>query len=458
MAKITKRNGKRGTTFKICVYEGVDAMGKPRRRFTTFKPAPGLSEKEAERQAQKFAVEFEDKISMGYNPDSKATFAEYAEYTLLLRERRGDKPQTLERVRRQLAQINKYIGGMRLTKITPRTINEMYDKLSAPGACRCDIYAVPVAGWPEMSNGMTNQEFCEACGVSYTCMERLKRGERIRTKNAKKVEKAIGKKLFRIEGNGRPLAPSTVRSYHSVISSVFEFAMKELIVDFNPAERATLPKMRKVRKQRALQPDEIAAILDAADTERMDMKTMLYMFVVTGCRRGEILGLKWSDVDFEKNMIHVSRSVSYVPHEGVMTTTTKTDTERYISLPAEIVALLRKYKAWQSEIRLATGDQWHDEDFVFCRWNGRPHTPTAVNDYLIHFSEKYDLPQLHPHIFRHTAASILLSEGVDVLTVAKMLGHAKPTTTLQVYAHEIEEARTRTADCISETILQRRSV
>ena len=100
------------------------------------------------------------------------------------------------------------------------------------------------------------------------------------------------------------------------------------------------------------------------------------------------------------------------------------------------------------------GDQWQDTGYVFTRKNGAARNPEDVNSILNKLCDRHGFPHIHPHTFRHTAASIMLSNGVDVLTVSKMLGHADVSTTLDTYGHAIEEAKRRAAECIADTILR----
>ena len=106
-----------------------------------------------------------------------------------------------------------------------------------------------------------------------------------------------------------------------------------------------------------------------------------------------------------------------------------------------------------AEQRLKMGDQWQDSGYVFPGTNGGTPNPASFNGRLTHFCDRHNLPRIHPHTFRHTCASILLTNGVDVLTVAKMLGHADTSTTLDTYGHAIDEAKRKAAECISDTIL-----
>ncbi len=129
---------------------------------------------------------------------------------------------------------------------------------------------------------------------------------------------------------------------------------------------------------------------------------------------------------------------------------------RYVTLPDETIAMLRRYRLWQLERRLQAGPEWVETGLLFTRADGRAMHPGSVNHELREFTQRHGLPHIHPHQFRHTVASVLIANGTDVLTVSNLLGHADPTTTLETYAHAIDEARRKAADCVSTVILQKK--
>lgn len=455
MASVKKMQGKGGVSYKITVSMGRDALGNQIRHYKTWKPERPMPPRQMEKEAKQAAFEFERELEKGFLPDSKQTFSEYAEYIFSLREQRGDKPQTMNRVQRQMERINQYIGHLKLVDIRPQHLNEMYKKMSEPGANTCGIYAAPAVDFNELLSGDSFKAFADKCGVSWAVIRRLCHNQNISMRNAEKVSKNLGRDdLFTVIGARKPLSPGTIRSYQGVVSMIFENAEKEMLLQYNPAKRVTLPKMKKIRNQEAIQPDTLKEILAALDRERIDFKTLIHMLIVTGCRRGEILGLTWHDVDFDNGQIFVNKSVSYLPKKGIFCDTTKTENSRYIAIPKESVLLLRQYRAWQAEHRISIGDLWHDNDLVFSKWNGTFLYPASVNIKLTEFCKRNGFPNLHPHLFRHTAASILLSNGIDVLSVSKMLGHSSPNMTMRVYAHEIEETRRKNAECIANVILR----
>lgn len=121
----------------------------------------------------------------------------------------------------------------------------------------------------------------------------------------------------------------------------------------------------------------------------------------------------------------------------------------------ETIQLLKEYRAYHHGLRLKNGDRWLETDYVFTRDDGGVMNPDNVTQWLSNFAKKYGLPPIHPHKFRHTMASLLIYNGTDTLTVSKRLGHAKVSTTTDIYSHAIKQADERAAESIADVILRR---
>lgn len=254
---------------------------------------------------------------------------------------------------------------------------------------------------------------------------------------------------------GGKLSAKTILEHHRLISTVLEQATKEGLVPFNVASRATLPKVER-KEVNFFQPEQVAAIREALEREPMKWKTLVHLLLITGARRGEVLGLKWDKVDFEGNRIYICNSVLYSPDVGIYESSPKTErSRRYVTLPPETMQLLRRYRAWQAEERLRLGEYYQNQGFVFSQDNGNPMHPDSVTDWLKKFSRRHDLPHINPHAFRHTMASMLYFHGVDSVSISKRLGHAQVSTTANIYAHVMEEADQRNADILSEVFLKK---
>ena len=254
-------------------------------------------------------------------------------------------------------------------------------------------------------------------------------------------------KLFTIQRDMTPLSSTTVLEYHRFISAVLSQAEKEMLIPFNPAAKAS-PPSRDTPEPDYYEPDTIKKILDALDQAPLKWRAATYLLIDTGCRRGEVMGLKWDSVyidDPENAVIMIDRNRLYSVRKGLYEDSTKTKECRALIIAPETAALLKEWKDQQEEYRDALGDAWIASGFVFTQDTGKGMHPDSLNAWLAKFSAENDLPHIHPHAFRHTAATIMVSEQMDIVTVAGELDHADPHTTAKIYAHQISLARAKAA-------------
>ena len=116
--------------------------------------------------------------------------------------------------------------------------------------------------------------------------------------------------------------------------------------------------------------------------------------------------------------------------------------------------LLQEYRFWYNGQRFRAGDRWQDSDFLFVKDDGSPMIPDGITAWLGKFSERHGLPHINPHAFRHTMASILINSGKDIVSVSKRLGHAKTSTTTDIYSHIIKEADEQASECLADVMLR----
>lgn len=395
MANIQERRSKDGKliSFSIRVHRGRGADGKQLKPYTTtFDVPPTWKEDRARKKAEAFAATFEKECREGIKSDTKQTFQSYCDYVINLKEQRGTKHSTIMLYKSLITRIYPHIGHIKLKDLRVDNLNDLYTYL---------------------------------------------------LKNEKN-------KL-----TGKPLSPKTALEHHRLISTVLEQAVKESLIPFNPASRADLPKITR-KEVNYFQPEQVHAISSALDNEPIKWKMLVHLFLITGARRGEILGLKWDKIDFDNNQLYICNNVLYSPDIGIYESTPKTDTsKRFVSLPTETMQLLKKYKTWQLSERLRLGAYYEDNNFVFTQDNGKPMHPDSVTDYLNKFSKKYNLPHINPHAFRHTMASMLYYNGVDSVSISKRLGHAQVSTTANIYAHVMESADKKNAEILSDIFLKK---
>jgi len=183
-------------------------------------------------------------------------------------------------------------------------------------------------------------------------------------------------------------------------------------------------------------------------------RTPLTMLIYSGLRRCELCGLKWEDVDFDNSIITIQRITQYLPHVGIIEKDPKTHTSiRPIKLSPQAITLLKEHKRWQAEQRMKLGTAWVNRDYIFTQWNGEPMHPDTLTKFFTKFVKKNNFPDgLTLHSLRHTNATLLIASGTDIRTISNRLGHAKTSTTVNIYAHAIQSADVKAAEVIGDML------
>lgn len=246
---------------------------------------------------------------------------------------------------------------------------------------------------------------------------------------------------------GAGVSANTRRQARNVLSAALAKAVKVDLLPRNVARLADVPEGGEVKSGRTLTPDQLRIFLDALDGH--DLEALYTVMVLTGIRKGEALGLGWSDLDLdsERPTLRVRRSLKKVGTELTLDTP-KTDTSaRLIRLPDRTLEPLRRLRDRQTSERLALGeggvwggDQFADADLVFTDAFGLPLQPDRVYRTLRRITEDAGLGSWGPHELRHTAASLMLAGSVPVAVVSKVLGHSSIRVTADVYSHLLDEA------------------
>ena len=461
MANIQERRNKDGKliSYSIRVHRGRGADGKQLKPWTaTFDVSPTWTEKSARKRAEAFAATFEKECREGVASDSRQKFAPYCDYVIDLKEKTGIKHSTIVRYKELTRRIYPAIGHMKLKDIRPDHLNSLYTQLAQPGAGSAHAIAKVELAALLKEKHLTRQGLADMSGISIKAVYAAVKGERVSMEAAEAISEALGDrrdKLFSVDEVARTLSAKTIREYHRLIHTVLDQALKEGLVTVNVADRATPPKVEQ-RDVNYFQPEQVAAIREALEQEPIKWRALVHLLLITGARRGEILGLKWDKVDFNSNQVYICNNILYSADIGIYEDTPKTErSKRYVSLPTETMQLLRQYKAWQNAERLRLGEYYQDKGFVFAQDTGGPMHPDSVTTWLARFSKRHGLPHVNAHAFRHTMASMLYFNGVDSVSISKRLGHAQVSTTANIYAHVMEAADKKNADILADVFLKR---
>ena len=240
-------------------------------------------------------------------------------------------------------------------------------------------------------------------------------------------------RVDRIEVKGQPkgLSPKTVRNIHQGISSAMDFAKNQKLIAVNPTVGCALPKLEH-REMETLPVEQLASFLREA--KESGVFEMYYIELATGLRRGELLGLKWEDLDLEQGTLRVQRQVSRINGEVMEAPLKAKNSYRTISLGADAVGILK-------EQRKKCGSS----EYAFPSPTGEPISPDSVIQMLHRVLKRAGLPKVRFHDLRHTFATVALQNGVDIKTVSGILGHYSAGFTLDTYAHVTTAAQREAA-------------
>lgn len=246
------------------------------------------------------------------------------------------------------------------------------------------------------------------------------------------------------------LSPKSVRHVHSLLHAALEWAVEQNLYFRNVADVAKrdLPKPQR-SPAKALTEEEARRLLDAAvGTPWHAFFTLAFC---TGARRAELAALRWSNVDLERGTAMISESVVRTK-TGLEFKGTKTGSVRVVPLNGLAIAALRSHRAAQNSKRLFKGEKYQVRDLVFADPLGRPWNPGSISNAFDRMARDAKLSTTRLHDVRHSAATWLLQGGIDVRTVAAVLGHSTPVTTLNTYAHVMPGAEAKAVETIADRL------
>lgn len=251
------------------------------------------------------------------------------------------------------------------------------------------------------------------------------------------------------------LSATTVNHFHNVLHKALDTAVKWNLVARNVCDLVSPPRRKRFEVQ-ALTLEQVQKLLAA--TEGHYMEALFKLALATGMRRGELMGLKWQDIDLVKGTLQVRRVLSRVPSKlpgkGYVEAEPKTQkSRRSIVIASFALEALKQHRTRQLEAKLKAGAAWEDHDYVFCTSVGTYLNPTRdMLDQLKLLLKKAGLPDVRFHDLRHSAATLLLSVGVHPKVVQEMLGHSQISMTLDIYSHVLPNIQQDAASRLNRAI------
>ena len=252
--------------------------------------------------------------------------------------------------------------------------------------------------------------------------------------------------LLEKKGVGSP----TIRYTHRVLHCALEDAVKSDLLLRNPAKYATPPRYIPPEME-ILEEFEISRFLEAARLSRYEV--IYHLALTTGMRQGEILGLKWSDIRWQTASLNIKRQVIKNNGEGFTFTSPKTRSGiRVIPVSETCLQMLRLHHEQQNLVKAFAGDKWQEQNLVFTSTIGTPIDRSNLRKEFQTVLKNSNLPPIRFHDLRHTAATHMLNRGTPPIVVCNILGHSKPSVTLDTYGHSITSMQDKAARIMDDLI------
>ncbi|MEZ3438056.1 MAG: site-specific integrase [Oscillospiraceae bacterium] len=398
MATIEKRKGKDGSIefYVIRVYRGYSEEGKRLKPFSmTYRPEKGMSQKQIEKELVKRATDFEEQCKMGGVANPTMKMSEFCK---------------------------QYLDIMK-TRLSPITLNSYSNQISN--------YIIPALGHLKLKDITTAH--IQAYITQLANMPKCD-GRGMRIKNGDKVSAA------------------TVRRYLTVLQSILKQAVKLGIIPESPAkaERLTIPKVQQPKIQ-IFTPTEASEMIECLKQEDLQFQVLIQLAIITGARRGELVALKFSDIDYDTGLLTIERAAVKVPNKPVEIKSPKDYETRSVTIDKSCLELIRKLKEEKDREEKELGSQWRGEEWLFTQWNGEMMNPMTPTKQFSKFLARNGLKHRKFHSLRHTSATLMLYGGVSIKQVQRRLGHGDIETTNK-YLHVLEEADKTATDILRKMI------
>lgn len=241
-------------------------------------------------------------------------------------------------------------------------------------------------------------------------------------------------------------AEKTIKHHYTLVSEILNSAIRWGYLYNNANQNVTPIKVHKKEIQ-CYSPNEVHKLIEALQNEPIKYQAVIMLALDSGCRRGELTGLTWNDIDFEKSTININKATQYVSGYGTFEKSTKSDTSnRIVYITPTTTLLLKKYKLEQSKQKMLLGDKWQNSIRVFTTDTGEDMHPDRPYKILKHVIKKYNLKDITFHGLRHTSISLQISSGIQAQIISKRAGHSNVSITHNIYSHFFDSDFKEVAD------------
>lgn len=242
---------------------------------------------------------------------------------------------------------------------------------------------------------------------------------------------------------GNPLSPKTVHNYYLCLKKALDIAVNMELIRENPALKVTLPRQKKHHCE-LYNDEEIRMLIDSV--QGTDLELPIELEISVGLRRGKLLALKFSQIDFDKQTLTIAENVVSVRGKNHIKEPKTEAGRRTVRLNSVLVKKLLRQRADYRSRKLRMGAEFHDTDLVFCKQNGEAYNADYFSRKFRRHLKRHGLRHMRFHDLRHVCASVHLEQDVNPKVIQKILGHSKVSTTLDIYSHVMEKSSQEAVD------------
>lgn len=459
MASIKRNDLKSGVSYRIITKVKSPRTNKLETRSKTWKVPTGLTEQEIQEKLKQIADEFErqekqkeTRFQMNNRSVKFKDFIdEWVEHVSI-----NKSKNYYVKALQETKLIKDYFGDIKLSEINPVMVQGYMDHISKHKVISHSSKMIKSLKELLLSRIMKVRELESLSGIKKCTYESAISGNPIRYENAIAMCNALGvpyNEYFEDIKTEKNYAKETIKKHRNCLSAILSSAKKQGLIEDNYASPEYLEPIRGYKEEMIILNEEEAKLLMKELDKEPDPRKKISLIIVLlmGIRRGELAGLEWKDIDFENKTMTIQRT-SY-RDKGGTTYTKEPKTERSkrcITMPNKLIGYLLEYRDWWNNRKSILKLAWKNSDRLLLSDDGRIVCPTMYVKWLKKISDNLDIPKVTLHSLRHTNITLQMIAGVDTKTVSTRAGHARASTTHDIYAHFLKSSDKNASETLNK--------